>query len=60
MSGCSPISAIHFVDPPQPLNSLSTEHCTYRDGFTPSEAVTMSTMFRVPGSVFEGFECLKV
>ena len=40
MSGYSLYQLFILWNTPQPLNSLSTEHCTYRDGFTLSEAVT--------------------
>ena len=40
MSGCSLHQLFILWNTPQPLNSLSTEHCTYSDGFTLSEAVT--------------------
>jgi len=40
MSGCLLHQLFILWNTPQPFNSLSTEHCTYRDGFTPSEAVT--------------------
>ena len=40
MSGCSLHQLFILWNTSQPLNSLSTEHCTHSDGFTQSEAVT--------------------
>jgi len=40
MSGCSLHQLFILWNTPQPFNSSNTEHCTYCDGFTLSEAVT--------------------
>ena len=40
ITGCSIYQLFILWNTPQPLNSLSTEHCTHSDGFTQSEAVT--------------------